>query len=49
MIPIPTATCRLCGRTVTTIEAPLHVEDHAARGETPEWWRQLQEYLQPAD
>lgn len=30
-----TATCLVCGATVARIEAPLHAEDHAQRGEFP--------------
>lgn len=33
---MPVATCRVCGETVSLIEAPLHIEDHAQRGEFPE-------------
>jgi hypothetical protein len=30
-----TAECRVCGALVTRLEAPLHIEDHALRGEFP--------------
>ncbi len=29
------ATCGVCGESVTLLEAPLHAEDHAQRGEYP--------------
>lgn len=32
---LATATCLVCGATVTRMEAPLHAEDHAQRGEYP--------------
>lgn len=35
MIPDPTATapCLVCGELVTYLMAPLHIEDHKARGD----------------
>lgn len=30
------ATCLVCGEQVTHLEAPLHAEDHAQRGEFPD-------------
>lgn len=29
------AECRVCGEQMTRLEAPLHAEDHAVRGEYP--------------
>jgi hypothetical protein len=33
--PFAVAPCLACGAVITRLEAPLHIEDHAQRGELP--------------